>query len=193
VMDHAPIIPGEDREQFLNLADMVFSNVKPRDFIEETFARDLCYIFWDLMRARRLKTEIYRINADKGMDVLLRQLEPKWDRAGWLARKPEVINKIDGILHSAGWTSNSVMAATLFETLNEMERIDHMILMLETRKNAVFREIDRYRTAHSARLGWECQKLELREAELKGQIQNLHSTRKSLQWEIDLDSETPPA
>ena len=51
------------------------------------------------------------------------------------------------MLASAELTMHTVMAQTLALKLDQVERIDRMIMGAEARRNAVLREVDRHRTS----------------------------------------------
>jgi len=51
------------------------------------------------------------------------------------------------MLASADLTMEAVMAKTLANELDKVERIDRMIVSAEARRNAVLREVDRHRAS----------------------------------------------
>jgi hypothetical protein len=55
------------------------------------------------------------------------------------------INWVNNVLASAGRTTNGIVVRTLSANLDHVERIEHMIAIAETRRNAILREIDRHR------------------------------------------------
>jgi hypothetical protein len=70
------------------------------------------------------------------------ELAKRWVRNDVKARK-----EINNMLTSAGLTMESAAAQTLALTIDEIERIDRMIMNAEARRNAVLREIDRHRAS----------------------------------------------
>ena len=54
---------------------------------------------------------------------------------------------VDQVLTSANLTVEAIVAKTLSLKIDEVERIDRMIMTGEARRNGVYREIDRHRTA----------------------------------------------
>lgn len=69
----------------------------------------------------------------------------------------EQINKI---LTSAGLSTDSVLAQTFYLKLNEIERIEYMVALAETRRNTTLREIDRHRQTLGQKLRRATQQLE---------------------------------
>jgi hypothetical protein len=65
--------------------------------------------------------------------------------ANWARRIPRAVKRVDGLLASVGLTKDAIMAHTLTENLDHLERIDRMIAMAEGRRDAMLREIERHR------------------------------------------------
>ena len=65
----------------------------------------------------------------------------------WAARDPSAIQRVDELLASVGATIESVQVRALELALGPIERIDHLTMRAEARRNAVLREIDRHRAA----------------------------------------------
>jgi hypothetical protein len=66
-------------------------------------------------------------------------------------RKPDAIKQVNRILASSGQTMDDIMAKNLMHwsdgRIDQIERIDRLITIAETRRNASLREIDRRRAA----------------------------------------------
>src|SRR5471032_148218 len=61
-------------------------------------------------------------------------------------REPEAIRLVDELLASSGRTIHDLVLEALPRDLDEIERIDRLISVAETRRNISLREIDRRRT-----------------------------------------------
>jgi hypothetical protein len=70
------------------------------------------------------------------------------------------VKVINDILDSAGRTINSFMEVALSEKLDDIERIDRLTTIAETRRNTCLREIDRRRAALSETLRRSAQEVE---------------------------------
>jgi hypothetical protein len=81
--------------------------------------------------------------------------DTEWDTSRlakeWVRRNPDAIKEVDRILASTDLTMDAVRAEMLSENIEHVERIDRMIAMVESRRNAALREVDR----HRATLGQE--------------------------------------
>jgi hypothetical protein len=62
------------------------------------------------------------------------------------------VRTVDAALKSAGMSMDAVMAATLREEIDEIERIEAMIANTETRRGVGLREIERYRASFAEKL-----------------------------------------
>jgi hypothetical protein len=78
----------------------------------------------------------------------------------YVRRKPRAIKLIDGLLDSAGSSIHALMVRALSTQLDNIERIDRLITIAETRRNAMLREIDRRRAALSEALRRQVQEVE---------------------------------
>jgi hypothetical protein len=58
-------------------------------------------------------------------------------------RKPDAVNFIRALLANAGKSTDDLMANAFVEKLEEIERIDRLMAIAESRRNAVLREIER--------------------------------------------------
>ena len=101
------------------------------------------------------------INLD--MDDVLKSAQAR--KAGELAqdylqRKQGAIKLIDKLLASAGSSIDALMVQALPMELDKIERIDRLITIAETRRNAMLREIDRRRAVLSEALRRQVQEVE---------------------------------
>jgi hypothetical protein len=78
----------------------------------------------------------------------------------YVRRKPAAIKLIDRLLVRASLSIDALMVRTLPEQLDNIERIDRLITIAETRRNAMLREIDRRRAALSEALRRQVQEVE---------------------------------
>jgi hypothetical protein len=78
----------------------------------------------------------------------------------YVLRKPGAIKLIDQLLASADSSIHALVAKALAEQLDNIERIDHLITIAETRRNTMLREIDRRRAALGEALRRQVQEVE---------------------------------
>ena len=75
-------------------------------------------------------------------------------------RKPGAIKLIHELLAEAGSGIDALMVRALREKLDDIERIDRLTTIAETRRNVMLREIDRRRAALSEALRRQVQEVE---------------------------------
>jgi hypothetical protein len=78
----------------------------------------------------------------------------------YVRRKPGAIKLIDKVLARAGSSIDALMAKALAEDLDNIERIDRLTTVAETRRNAMLREIDRHRAVLGEALQRQVQEVE---------------------------------
>jgi hypothetical protein len=81
-------------------------------------------------------------------------------------REPEAIRLVDELLASSGRTIHDLVLEALPRDLDEIERIDRLISVAETRRNISLREIDRRRTVLGEALRRNLQEVEEGEFEV---------------------------
>jgi hypothetical protein len=152
----APLIEGEDAGAYDELLVRISTAVRPADIFEEIWVRDIVDLVWEAFRLRRLKACLMTAGA---REALVQGLSPLvgWAQAdglarSWAARKPGAIAAVEEHLVTAGIGLEGIVAQGLCIELNNIERIDRMIMAAEARRNAALREIDRHRASLGRRL-----------------------------------------
>ncbi len=146
-----PLIDGEDGTNYDVILERISADVAPADFVEEIWVRNVVDLVWDSVRLRRLKSQLLHAAAHEGLERVLTPLTA-WDKADKLSRKwasgdEEAMCEVERLLGQAGLTIDDVMAQTLAARIDDVERIDRMVIIAEARRDAVLREIRSRRTA----------------------------------------------
>jgi len=146
-----PLIDGEDGTNYDVILERISADVAPADFVEEIWVRNVVDLVWDSVRLRRLKSQLLQAAAHEGLERLLASVID-WMQAGPLARKwalgdEEAMGEVERLLGRAGLTFDAVMAQTLAARIDDVERIDRMVIIAEARRDAVLREIRARRLA----------------------------------------------
>jgi hypothetical protein len=147
---------GDDPDLYDRLHAGMTAAVAPRDVIEEIWVRDVVDLVWEALSLRRLKALLLIVSARRGLDQVISPLF-KDGRAyelanDWFAGKKEAVREVEQALAKAGLTMEAVAAQTLAIKLDDIERIDRMIMNAEARRNATLREVERHRETLAARL-----------------------------------------
>jgi hypothetical protein len=164
----APIVPGEDASTYHDLRARIFAAVKPADILEELWVRDVVELVWEVVRLRRFKATLLAACAQEGMAKVLHSLGEISSftmSTGWAARDEAAMTQVNARLAAAGLTIDVVMARTFEAKLDEMERIEGMLVRAEARRAAALRELERHRTTFAQTLRGAAQDVE--DAEFK--------------------------
>jgi hypothetical protein len=151
------LLQGEDRAAYEKLLTVVTAALSPADVIEELWAYDVANCSWEISRLRRLKADLIAANLHHGVEPLIRgeglDLYPESKLASdWRARKPEAMEQVDSLLKCSEQGMEAVVAQTFAIELEQIERIERMIMNAEVRRNAALRELDRHREALARKL-----------------------------------------
>ena len=164
------LLTGESEAAYRALFWELHAAVAPKDAIEELWVHDIVELVWENLRLRRLKAR--RMNAiaqGEAQTALARLLSDEpgysigssnlgWRTTGndlaakWARGEPGAVKRGDSLLAKAAIDNDEVMTHTLSVKRKEMERIDHMIMQGEVRRNSIVREIDRRREAAARRV-----------------------------------------
>jgi hypothetical protein len=148
------LLLGEDARGYDELLAEVSRVLVPHDVIEDMWIRDVVDLAWDVLRLRRIKANLLRVRAREALrEVLDRLSEDAFDLTrGWFARDAAAVDKVERALKSAGLSMDTVMAATLRQELEEIERIEAMIANAENRRGTALSEIERHRASFAEKL-----------------------------------------
>ena len=158
------LIEGESSTAYDGLLARISGAVNPADILEEIWVRDVVDLVWETFRLRRLKTHVLVANAPKGLNDILETIM-EWEEAkelvdGWAKREATAIEEVNRRLASAGLNIDAVMAQTLSLKIDEVDRIDRMIMSAETRRSCILRELDRHRATLAQKLRRASQEFE---------------------------------
>ena len=128
-----PLIDGEDGTNYDVILERISADVAPVDFVEEIWVRNVVDLVWDSVRLRRLKSQLLQAAAHEGLERLLASIID-WQRADQLSRKwalgdEEAMGEVERLLGRAGLTFDAVMAQTLAARIDDVERIDRMVII----------------------------------------------------------------
>jgi hypothetical protein len=153
-----PILEGDDSSTYNEMLDRVFGAVKPTDFIEEIWVRDLVDVTWAMFRWRRIlaalmseqvekdvneqacsraeaETELMEGTEKEEMDRLLKSESGlSWETR--VAQNPRANEKFQELWSSAESTLNMdlIQAKVLQRNLDMIERIDDLIMIAQTHR-----------------------------------------------------------
>jgi hypothetical protein len=158
------------------------SAVKPVGIIEEMFVADLVFLEWEVLRWRRLKSSLIQTRGRRVLQNFLEPLRKDWiqdepfppsrldmireDQAtkelvqAYARREPDAVTLVHKLLTDAGASMDGLMAEALAEKLDDIERIDRLTSIAESRRNASLHEIERRRAVLGETLRRSVQEIE---------------------------------
>jgi hypothetical protein len=149
-----PLIAGEDGAAYDLLHGSVTAAVKPKDFLEEMWVRDIVDLSWDVLRLRRLKAQILTYCTAAQVRGYLKGLcgTSQAQKLSAELGDPSVVARVDEFLSVIGHTVESVTAEVFVATSEALERVDRMTMSAESRRNATLRDIERHRSSFARAL-----------------------------------------
>ena len=154
-----PLLRGEEKADYAEVAMRLVNAAKPRDAIEEFLIRDALDLTWEILRLRRAKTGILKASMNTGVEGVLeavscdprRVYRPAQELSSrWMAGDKSARKEVEAALNRAQLSIDDVTAKTLEHKLVTFERLDRMLASVEARRNNALRVIDRHRSAFGA-------------------------------------------
>ena len=158
----------EEQGDFDALLARISATLRPADMMEEMWTREVADLVSQIFRLRRMKDTLLDEASYRGLAEVLRPrmssvprlegVEPDKDWTSrclstlvqrWAANPHAVAGTVQAALAKAGLRLDAVEAKTFELLIDQMERFDRMTMMIERRRNAIVREIARYRTEFS--------------------------------------------
>jgi hypothetical protein len=100
-----PLIEGEDGTAYNQLHGRIVAAIKPKDFLEEIWARDIADLSWEVLRLRRIKAKLTsRVAAQirAYLESPCGASQAQKLSAEWGAGDPRVIARVDELLAATG-------------------------------------------------------------------------------------------
>ena len=145
-----PLLADEDAKQYDNLLVELAGDVKPKDFIEWLWLKDIVDLTWDILRYRRIKAAYVGHCQWAGIEHCFKfPLNLPSEKARSLAYKsmsdPEMKEQVEAVLSSQGFDPNSIRADSFVRAIDKLDSLERMIASAELRRNNALREIERRR------------------------------------------------
>ena len=162
-----PLIPGEAASDYEQLLTAVINVMKPVDFLETMWTRDVVDLQWEIIRFRRIKADV--ITSFYEDRCLERLLQTKIREREFEARAKEKKKKKDIVSYEgrrlersaqigeaefetrAKLLKNNIASVVAFR-IDVLERIDRMVMTMEARRKAAYHEAERHRIGLGERL-----------------------------------------
>ena len=146
----------ESAEEFAALNAALMEEIKPRGIIERLYVDDIAALVWEILRLRRCKVAIVNIAFKNALSHIVYRLagEPKMDTperewyeaivVDWFS-KPEARKEVLQLLAEFHLDEFAIEAEAIRSVFSELEVLDKMLTLLESRRNKALRSIADYR------------------------------------------------
>ena len=166
MLGNPPLLATEDPNHYEALLTELAREVRPSDFIEWLWVKDIADLTWDIFRYRRIKASyvdgrfrsalvqqlngaLQRAHPDKS--ALSFDLDRILDKANKLANdfiaNANTKEKRDKWLKAHGVNAESITATSFDAAVDKLEAIERMLASVEYRRNNALHEIERRRNA----------------------------------------------
>ncbi len=167
VFEDRPLLPGEDADQYDVLRESIVQQVKPADVIEAIWVKDIIDLTWEAKRSRRMRN---RILVQARMKAVVELILPAFQKensvyiegitgpsvetlaAGWASGNESSTGRVNKYLQDRDLSAEDVTAHAFLLNLSAIERVDRLIFLVEHRRDALIREIERKRASLAQRL-----------------------------------------
>jgi len=141
-----PLISSEDTAGYDELLARICATLRPSDSLEEFWIRDLVDLVWDTFRLRRTKATMLSYRAAQEVRALLIN-HPDGPRMAqmWAAGDEAAVKEVEQALRSVGSSGEHAISVAMCSSMQEVERLDRMLVSAEARRSAALRELDYHR------------------------------------------------
>jgi hypothetical protein len=148
--------PALLRFEDANLYDALFARViaaaRPRDPFEWILLKDYADLAWEVFRLRRAKTGLVNAGHKNAQAALAHKLAI--DVMPWVEQQKSVDAKmlILYALKDKGFDEDAIAAEAMVQAGNQVAAFEELIASVESRRNAMLRELDHHRVGLGTRL-----------------------------------------
>jgi hypothetical protein len=151
-----PLLITESEEEFAALNVALMEEIKPRSTIERLYVDDIAVLVWEIRRLRRCKAVIVNIAFKEALSDTVYRLagrpqvgtpERKWYEAivvVWFS-KPKARKEVLQLLAKFRLDEFAIEAEAIRSVFSDLEVLDKMLALLESRRNKALHSIADYR------------------------------------------------
>jgi hypothetical protein len=159
------LLPGENRQQFEVIRNLMMEEVRPQTSIEWLWTLDLVELSWEILRYQRLKQRVlhaYRYDAIKAIllqldgagipaqDLPNLKLQVGRSAAAW-RDDPEAADEIEARLRRHGFDDGALNAEIFCQARSAFASFEKLLHAAQNRRMRLLREINSRRQAANAR------------------------------------------
>jgi hypothetical protein len=153
-----PLLYGESAEQFERLRAELEQEIKPKGIIEKIYLNDVSALVWEILRLRRLKTNIIRNARLAALEIILVRIDPvlalgigvsltseaKKLAAAWFENSDDK-QFVQELLRKAQLDESAIDAEAFRRVFSDVQQLDNMLNSMEKRFSKTLRRIAEYR------------------------------------------------
>jgi hypothetical protein len=151
-----PLLISESADEFATLRAELEHEINPKGAIEKIYVADIAALVWETLRLRRIKTGIIRNAYGAALETILKRLvadqsflstarqDAEALAVAWLHDRQARI-KVSKQLRKFGLDETAIEAEAFRKCCADLERVDRMLTMTETRRDRALRFIADYR------------------------------------------------
>jgi len=151
-----PLLITESADEFAALNAALMEEIKPAGIIERLYVADIAALVWEILRLRRCKVAIVNIAFKDALDQTVYRLAGEPDIAtperetvdavvfDWFS-KPKARKEVLKLLAEFRLDESAIEAEAIRSVFSDLEVLDKMLALLESRRNKVLRSIADYR------------------------------------------------
>jgi hypothetical protein len=156
VFSKTPLLITESAEDFAALAAALTQEIKPRGIVERIYVDDIAAVVWEIRRLRRCKIVIVNTAFKDALSEIVYRLagEPELGTAkrewvdnvcrDWFS-KSEARKEVSKLLEEFHLDESAIEAEAIRSEFQDLETLDRMLTLQESRLNKALRSIADYR------------------------------------------------
>jgi hypothetical protein len=162
---YAAVLVTEDADEFASMRDELEQEIMPKGFIERMYVADIATILWEILRLRRFKIAIINHAFRPALAAILKQCLDDGDifkstesesKAELLAHQwfhnQAVKKEVAKLLRKNQLDEHAISAEAFRQASSDLERIDRLLTLAETRRDRALRNISDYRFGFAQRV-----------------------------------------
>ena len=163
--DYSAVLVTEDASKFALLQEELEHEIRPKGVIERMYVADIAALLWEILRLRRFKTAIINSALRSALVQLLKRClfngefltsPDNDDKAESLAYKwfqsQKAKDEVAKLLRQFQLDEDAIPAEAFRQVSSEMETLDRLLTLAETRRDRALRSIADYRFNFAKRL-----------------------------------------
>jgi len=180
------VLITESTEDFERLCDSVKDELKPQGILEGYYVREIAEKAWEIRRLRRVKTNFINAARRQGVRRLLSSLIECWRELDSSQRSSEIYRlteqwfgdegdkrEVLEILKRFRLDEFAIEATTMLSAAEDLDKIDRLLVSLESRLNKALRSLAELRGGFGRQLRANAEKI------IEGEILPLDSPSKN--------------